>query len=210
MPKLIPWATAAVLAALALPTSAMAAPGSEGRLFLPSAVESPDDTVTLPLHRGTSDGRTVWFVVLDASDGQAAEDWGANRAQKLARARGTTAVQRVSVRGGVIDFPKTVRFGQERVLPQTFPPEPGDGFRPGAVGEEGYSPLIELPDGTVLNAPQIANGSGRADKVVALDADAGTVRYRETHGFGRGDAVRYVSTDASDPLAATLEDATLA
>jgi hypothetical protein len=210
MSKLILWATAAALAALALPVSAMASGGGGTRLFVPSAVEHPDDTVTLPLHQGTSHGKTVWFVVLDASDGDAAKAWGANVAQKLANARGTDAVQHVTVNHGVVDFPATVRFEQDRVGPRSFPPAPGDPFQPGAVGEDGYSPLIQLPDGTVLNAPQIANASGQADKVVTLDTTQGTVRYKETHGFSRGEAVKYVSTDATDPLAATLEDATLA
>jgi hypothetical protein len=79
------------------------------------------------------------------------------------------------------------------------------------VGQEGYSPLIRLRDGTVLNAPQIANTTGRADKVVGtLGLGDATVTYRETNGFQGDRAVRYVSTDASDPVAAALEDATLA
>jgi hypothetical protein len=36
------------------------------------------------------------------------------------------------------------------------------------------------------------------------------VRYTETDGFARGNPVKYVSTDATDPLAAALEDVTLA
>lgn len=71
--------------------------------------------------------------------------------------------------------------------------------KPGAVGEAGYSPLIQLPDGTVENAPQIAgdqNGDGQitlgseaADKVISINPAAGTVTYRETNGFQGGDAV---------------------
>jgi hypothetical protein len=37
-----------------------------------------------------------------------------------------------------------------------------------------------------------------------------TVTYRETNGFQGGDPVQYMSFDASDPLAATLEDVTFA
>ncbi len=81
---------------------------------------------------------------------------------------------------------------------------------PGAVGEPGYSPLIELPDGSILNAPQIVNDTGQADKIVVLDAIAGSVRYRETDGEQGGRPVRYVSTDASDPAVAALENATSA
>src|SRR4051812_48373464 len=205
----------AALLALAAPAAAMADGGGR-TLFIPSAHENGDDTVTLPLHHGTSRGRDVWFVVLDASTSNAAQAWGANRSNKLANAAGTTAVQRVTVaRDGTIDFPASVDFSPARVVkaPNGFPPTE---FAAGAVGEPGYSPLIQLPDGTILNAPQIADGSGAddvahvADKVVAIDRAHGTVRYKETDGFARGNPVKYVSTDSTDPLAAALEDATLA
>ena len=191
----------AVLAVAAL--AAVVAPSalaSSGRLFVPGAVEMPGDVVQLPLHQGTSGGRTVFYVVLESSD----------RVQKLANARGTGAVQKVSVQDGVVDFPATVDFSPPRSVvpgPGGFPP---DLATPGAVGEPGYSPLIELPDGTVLNAPQVANDSGRADKVVALDPSAGTVLYHETNGESRTHAVRYASFDASNPVAAALENATYA
>src|SRR4051794_5468168 len=199
----------AALIALAAPAAAMADGGGR-TLFIPSAHENGDDTVTLPLHHGTSRGRDVWFVVLDASTSNAAQAWGANRSNKLANAAGTTAVQRVTVaRGGTIDFPASVDFGPDRVVnaPNGFPPA---GFAPGAIGEGGYSPLIRLPDGAIANAPQIANATGQADKVTAIDKAHGTVTYRETNGFARGNPVKYVSTEATDPLAAALEDVTLA
>jgi hypothetical protein len=208
--------------ALCVPAAATAASrsgGSDRTLFIRSAVEHAGDTATFPLYRGTSHGQTVWFIVLDASNSGAADAYGANVSQKLENARGTTAVQKVTITGGVINFPKTVDFSPTRVVqaPNGFPPTV---FTPGAVGESGYSPLIELPDGTILNAPQIArdaNGDGRidlfteaADKVVAIDTVNRTVTYRETNGFARTNPVKYVSTDSSNPLAATLEDVTLA
>jgi hypothetical protein len=184
---------------------------ADGRtVFVRSAVEHDDDTVTLPLFRGTSAGRTVWFIVLDASTSAQAERLGVNRSQKLANARGTLAVQKVSVRDGGIDFPGTVDFRPDRKVvpgPSGFPPLTAE---PGAVGEAGYSPLVELPDGTILNAPHVANDTGQADKVVLLDFANRQVRYRETHGFQGGEPVRYVSTDASDPAVAALEDVTFA
>src|SRR4051794_31128274 len=205
----------AAILVLAAPAAAMA-DGGGGTQVIPSAHENGDNTVDLPLHHGTSRGRDVWFVVLDANTSNAAQAWGANRSNKLANAAGTPAVQRVTVaRDGTIDFPANVDFDREHVVsaPHGFPP---DDFAPGAVGEQGYSPLIQLPDGTILNAPQIAVGNGpddnahMADKVVSLDRAHGTVRYKETDGFPRGNPVKYVSTDATDPLAAALEDATLA
>jgi hypothetical protein len=198
----------AALIALAAPAGAMADGGA--KQFIPSAHENGDGTVTLPLHRGTSGGHDVWFVVLDASTSNGAAAWGANRSNKLDNARSTAAVQSVTMTGGVIDFPATVDFAPERRVapgPTGFPPAIAE---PGAVGEPGYSPLIELPDGTILNAPQVANDTGAADKALALDTAHGTVVYKETDGFARGNAVRYVSTDASLDVAAALEDVTYA
>jgi hypothetical protein len=210
--------------ALAVATAAMASDaGTSGgsTLFVRSAVEHPDGTVTFPLHRGTSHGQTVYYVVLDTSNGNLSQSLGANTSQKLANARGTAAVQKVRVSNGVVDFPASVDFSPDHQIVGT----PGTGFPPtvaqaGAVGEAGYSPLIELPDGTVENAPQLArdaNGDGRidllgeaADKVVAIDPAAGTVTYRETNGFQGGKPVKYVSTDSSSPVAAALEDVTFA
>jgi hypothetical protein len=205
------FAACAVAAGTGLLGAPAAMAGGGGRtLFIPSAKEQPDGTVILPLHRGTSHGNTVWYIVLVASDGEFAQTAGVSRAQKLANARGTAAVQKVRVVNGVIDFPATVDFRPVRMLtpgPLGFPPA---AFNPGAVGEPGYTPLIELPDGTILDAPQIANDSGQADKIVALDTQGGHVTYRETDGFQGGNAVKYVSTEASDPLAATLENSTFA
>jgi hypothetical protein len=200
----------AALLALAAPAAAMADGGGRTQ-FIPSAHENGDNTVDLPLHHGTSRGRDVWFVVLDANTSNAAQAWGANRSNKLANAAGTSAVQHVTIsRDGTIEFPASVNFAPDRVVvpgPTGFPPAAA---APGAVGEDGYSPLIELPDGTILNAPQLANATGRADKVVSLDTAGGKVTYKETDGFARGKPVKYVSTEASLDVAAALEDVTYA
>src|SRR5574341_128848 len=135
--------------------------GSGRRVFLASAVEHADFTVTLPLHRGTSQGRTVWYVVFDSSSGDDAQAKGVNVSQKLAHARDTGAAQKVAVgSGGVVDFPATARFdGAAHVVPGStgFPPAAAD---PAARGEDGYSPLAQLPDGTLENAPHMANDTG--------------------------------------------------
>jgi hypothetical protein len=207
-------AVAAVLAAattllVASPAMAAAAPAAE-RVFPPSATELSGDLVRLPLHRGTSGDRTVWFVVADASDGEAADRYGVPKVAKLANARGTAAVQRGTAAADGIRFAAKVDFGPRRAVvagPGGFPPALA---QPGAVGEPGYTPLVELSDGTVLNAPQVANDTGVADKVVAIDTDERWVVVRETNGFARGDAVRYASFDASDPAVAALEASTYA
>ena len=189
--------------------------------FIRSAQVNADFTqVTLPLFRGTSQGQTVYYVITDSSDRSDAATRGVNYAPKLGNAKGTAAVQIVTVVNGVVDFPATVDFSPSQMLipgPTGFPPALAS---PGAVGEPGYSPLIQMPDGTVLNAPQIArdaNGDGRidphtesADKIVALNTAAGFVTYLLTPGFYDNRVVHYASFDSSSPVAATLEDVTWA
>jgi hypothetical protein len=107
-------------------------------------------------------------------------------------------------------FPASVDFSPNRVVvpgPAGFPPADA---QPGAIGDPGYSPLIQMPDGTIRNAPHIANRSGHADKALEIDFARRTVRYQETNGFQGGKAVKYVSTDASDPAVAALENVTYA
>ena len=69
--------TIVAFAALASATGALAASGGGGvpgpnNLFITSAVEHPGGTVTLPLHRGVSNGQTVYYLITDVSDGNLA------------------------------------------------------------------------------------------------------------------------------------------
>jgi hypothetical protein len=202
--------SAAALAA----TSSLFTPGrarAGGRtLFVRSAIENADGTATLPLYRGTCRGQTVWYILLDSSDGNDADRLGVNRSSKLDVARGTAAVQKVRVVNGVIDFPKTVNFDRQRTVvagPTGFPPTTAVH---GPEGEYGYSPLIELPDGTIRNAPQIANGSGRHPKALRFDVTRGRADIVQSFGYANGRLVKYISTDASASDAAALENSTLA
>ena len=47
-------------------------------------VDLSKESVRLPLYKGTADGKTVWYVLLDASDQGIAHDLGVNYAPKLA------------------------------------------------------------------------------------------------------------------------------
>ncbi|MEA2265891.1 MAG: hypothetical protein QOE27_1474, partial [Solirubrobacteraceae bacterium] len=185
--------------------------GSGPFRFITSACENPSHTVaTFPLHRGMSHGRTVWFVVTDSSVQADALAQGVNFAPKLANAIGSSAIQVVTVNNGVVNFPATVDFAHTRRVtpgPTVFPPAVAD---PPAVGEANYSPLIQLPDGTVLNAPQVANDTGKADKVVSLDTTHMAVQYRETEGFYEDKFVHYASFDSGSSVAAAIEDMTYA
>ena len=83
-------------------------------------VDLSKETVRLPLYPGTANGKTVWYVLLDASDAGLAHDLGVNYAPKLANIAisDPAAVQ-------------TVTLGSP--TPQANP------FGPAAVHFDGYS-----------------------------------------------------------------------
>jgi hypothetical protein len=118
---------------------AFAARAGGGRtLFIESAVENPDDTATFPLYRGTSNGQSVWYVIFNSSDGADAEALGAGEVSKLANARGSRAVQKVTIANGIVDFPGTVNFAPDHKVaagPQGFPPAAAN---PGSVADQFY------------------------------------------------------------------------
>jgi len=196
--------TMAASAALALAATALVgapARADGGRtLFVPSAVEHADHSVTLPLHRGVSDKGEFWYVVLDASTSSAAQRFGSNVAQKLENVPAADA-QKGTFHNGVLTVPAGVDF---------TPVRDAVAGTPGSVGEYGYTPLVRLPDGTTIDAPQVLNATGRHDKVLGYSKTGGWVRLRETEGRSRGNVVHYVSTDASVAGVAALEGATFA
>lgn len=206
--------TLLAIAALATGVVGLASPVSASEkgqkvLLRSAAINDAATTVTLPLFLGTVDGEPVKYIVTESSRRADAARRGVNYSPRLANAAGTAAVQPVEYdeRGRLV-FPTTVDFSPERRVapgPEGFPPAVAE---PGAVGESGYTPLVQLPDGTILNAPQLANHSGRADKVVSISPRS--VQIELTAGFYEDDEVRYISTEASDPVAAALENVTYA
>jgi hypothetical protein len=190
--------------------------------FLPDTVQGPTSftenagptVVTYPLYHGTSRDHGVSYVITDASNLSVARALGVNYTPKLAQAAGTAAVQDSASQvgsGNGIDFPASVDFSPARILTPSATGFPPAAAQPGAVGEPGYSPLVRVvfrDQTVVLNAPQIANATGRADKIVAITPR--TVSYRETDGCYDNESVHYASFDASDPVAAAIEDVTYA
>jgi len=145
-----------------------------------------------------------------------AQALGVNYTPKLAQAAGTAAVQNSTSQvgsGNGIDFPASVDFSPTHVLTPSATGFPPAAAQPGAVGEPGYSPLVQVVfrDKTVvLDAPQIANATGQADKIVSIATNYRTVAYRETDGCYDNESVHYASFDASNPVAAAIEDVTYA
>jgi hypothetical protein len=176
-------------------------------------------TVTLPLRRGTAAGHLVYYFITDASDQSVAQALGVNFTPKLANAAGTSTVQQSSSSDPTsIAVPADVDFSPVHVLvagPTGFPPSAA---APGAVGNGGYSPLVQLPNGVVINAPQVGDGANTngadkahwADKVESVDAVNSTVTYDETNGCYEDQSVHYLSSDASAPGPAAIEDVTYA
>ncbi len=201
-----------VLAGMAVTSLAVAEDGmgmKKGhRLLLKSAVENADYTeVTLPIFEGRRNGEPVWFVVTESSDRADAEQRGVHWSPKMANGKGTLAVQNVAVIDGRIHFLGSVDFAPDRVVTPSatgFPPKEA---KPGAIGEALYTPLIELPNGVVLNAPQIKNNSGQHDRLIRIDLEKRTATFRMTDGFFEGRRVHYTSFNASDPAVAAIEAA---
>jgi len=149
-------------------------------LVLDSAIQVDLDkeTVRLPLYKGTANGRTVWFVLLDASDLGLAHDLGLNYAPKLGNmAIGCPAcVQEVTLDSptpdqnrfgqATVHFQGVPDFSPTRILqpgPDAFPPT---NAQPGAVAGPGYTPFIRIAGSPVVySAPIVATGDGPFDVV---------------------------------------------
>jgi len=205
-----------LLLALFAASGAAAADLPRRQIVLQSAisVDAEANTVTLPLFRGSSGGQPVWYIVTDSSDAGDASARGVVHAPLLAYAG---HVQTVTRHGDRLQFPAAPDFSPARRLvpgPDVFPPSEAV---PGAHAPDAYSPFVRLyPDGPVLNAPIVATGEGpfdiaghsnTMDRVLAIDTDKRTVTLLLSHGFAEGRRVVYISTDASDPVAAALERA---
>ena len=169
-----------ILAGIATVNVRAAAATARPTLKSAIALDAVNETITLPLHKGvTATGKTTWFIVIDSSSKADATSRGVNFAPRLANVLGTKAVQKVSVSGGVTRFAGTVDFAPKRVVVPSktgFPPAKAV---PGAIGDKNYSPLITADGHVVLDAPQVANATGKSDSVTNLDvADAQAVALR--------------------------------
>ena len=87
-------------------------------------------------------------MLFDTTSGRDAAALGINVASKLENARGTAAVQKVTIdkTTGLVNFPATVDFTPAHIVvpgasPNYFPPAQAQA---GSIGETGYTPLIEM------------------------------------------------------------------
>lgn len=202
-----------MIGAAALTAPAALAQVPADTLFMRSAVENVDGTVTLPLFRGSSGGQTVYYIITETSDAALSNALGVNFAPALAEAQNSAAVQFVGSNSTAnFAFPATVTFNT-RPDPNTPAISPADGSLepiptgiPPARGNAGYSPLVQLPNGIIVNAPHIQNNSGRHPRSVSVNTSTLRVVYDETDGFEGNQPVRYISTDASTEFLAAAEN----
>jgi hypothetical protein len=201
------------------------------QLLRSGQVNFEDGTITLPLYKGylKRGGKTVWFILTDTDDQQAALSLGLNFSQKLSFSAVGARTGNLDGNGAIIFDRGTVDFSPQRSVVAgppgaAFPPA---SFQPGSVGDRDYSPLVRLRNagGVVYNAPVIAFGVDEAqinfpngnpdyrivhDEVRKIDPYAGTVTLNLVSGFSFGRPLLYVSMDASIPLSAAIEGATFA
>ncbi len=201
------------------------------QLLKSGTLDLDEGTITLPLYEGKVSvdpvqEETVWYIITDTTDAANAAALGLNHSPKLAYAEVDKGARYAKIgHGAILHFTAgMVDFSPERSLtpgdPAPFPPA---AFEPGSVGDEDYSPLVVILNAGrhVYNAPIVAAGekdeftcyeepdySKVHDNVVQICPEEGTVTMKLTAGFSFARPVMYLSTDASHPLAATLEGAT--
>ena len=202
-------------------------------LMKSAAVDLERGTATVPLRHGKmKSGEDVWFILTDASDENIAALHGVNYSPKMAYADTRNASRHATIeKDGTWIFDKGhVDFGPQLVIePGTvdkpFPPKVA---HPGSIGDAEYTPLVHIDNaakGLLLNAPVVSMATaeqlnqmcdGRVDKskvhdkVVAICPREKTVTLRLTVGESFNKPVLYLSTEANDPLVASLETATYA
>jgi hypothetical protein len=188
-------------------------------------------TATLPLRKGKlPNGSPVWFIITDATDENIADLQGLAYSPKLAFALTGKATRRARIEqdgtfafaSGSVDFKPALAI-QPGPANAPFPPK---SFQPGSVGDADYTPLVYVENSAksiIYNAPVVSQASeaelnamcdGKVDhakvhdKVVRICPRDGTVTINMTLGFTFDKPIFYISTEANDPLVATLENAT--
>jgi hypothetical protein len=204
-------ADAAISSAEPLPRSHIVLPGT-------IAIDPQAHTVVLPLHKGSANGKTVWYIVTDSSDRADAAKRHANFAPALASVGANCAdcVAKVTEAHGGFAYPGAPDFSAERAYAASATGFPPSSAAPGATAGSDYTPFVRVRD-AVIDAPIVATGDGdfdvtthrnTQDRVLAIDTEKNEVTLLTAEGFAGGEKVEYLSTEASDPGAASIERAT--
>ena len=192
-------------------------------------VHEDEGTITFPLYQGHNEsGETAWYILTDTTSREIADHLGLAFTAKLGYADQGKAVRtaRFAKDGtfvfskGKVDFTpvRTIRPG---AAPNFFPPAMAT---PGSVGDADYTPIVKV-DGIYYNAPVLAfnitadelqkyamgnvDYSKVHDKVARINPSEHTVTLKMTAGYSFAKPIFYMSTEANDPVAATLEESTM-
>jgi hypothetical protein len=231
-------AVLAVFSALFLAIPATAKPNDEildpGKHVLRSAIQVnlTHHSATLPLHKGSYKGLTVWFVLTDVSDQELADTLGLNFAPKLANSSHNCpgCVQNLQIprnilEADVVSFKGIPDFTPRRILVPGPTGFPALTLQPGARAGLFYTPYVQVAGTNIVyNAPIVAIGNlsfnfdldGRNpfihtrthDRVLAIDLRRRTVELLVIRAFSAGKEVVYLSFDSTSEEAATLERST--
>ena len=190
-------------------------------------------TATLPLRKGKlKNGTPVWFIITDTTDENLSNLHGVNYAPKMAYGLSGNAARHATIEKGgsftfntgSVDF-KPVLSVVPGAAANPFPPK---SFQPGSVGDATYTPMVYIDNSAksvLFNAPVVSQASEAEldamcdgnvdkskvhDKVVAICPRDETVTLSLTLGFTFDKPIQYLSTEANNPLVASLENATYA
>jgi hypothetical protein len=201
-------------------------------LMKQAQVDLEKGTAKLPLRKGRlKSGELAWFVLTDVTDENFANLHGLAYSPKLSYGLTGKGAREAIIQGdGTFEFDSgKVDFSPQRSVspgkaPNFFPPKSA---QPGSEGDADYSPLVHIKNSAkdiLFNAPMLAFNVSDAkldkfcdgdanhdivhDKVVAICPRDGTVTLALTIGFTFSKPILYLSTEANNPLVATLEGAT--
>ena len=201
-------------------------------LMKQAQVDLVKGTARLPLRKGRlKSGELVWFVLTDVTDENLANLHGLNYSPKLAYALTGKASREATIDpdGTFVFDAGKVDFSPDHAVtpgaaPNFFPPK---SFQPGSVGDADYTPLVHIKNAAkdvLFNAPMLAFNVDEAklntmcdgnadhkiveDKVISICPRDGWVTLQLTLGYTFSKPILYLSTEANDPLVATLEGAT--
>ena len=201
------------------------------QLLKSGTVDAAHGTITLPLYLGhmKGSGKNVWYILTDVDDPNVAAELGLNFSAKLTFTSNAARTANLAADGTLVFDKGTVDFSPVRNI---VPGPPGAEFppvsaQPGAVGDAGYSPFVQVVNaaGVIYNAPIVAFGvdanqinfpngnvdySKVHDEVTAIDPFAQTVTINLINGFSFGRPIWYISMDTSIPLGAAIEHNTFA
>ena len=205
------------------------------KLLRAGQIDMEAGTVTLPLYLGKlGDGRNVWYILTDTDDQANADGLGLNFSAKLSYAGVDGGARNGHLQNdttlvfdkGAVDF-SPVRAVVAGDAPNPFPPKMA---QPGSVADKDYTPIVRIDNagGHLYNAPMVAfnvdasqinfcNGNvdytrvhDRVVKICPGDNGGGTVTLKMTPIFSFAKPAFYISMEASDPVPATLDEATFA